>query len=1010
MVGSVSSQGRELKWRKSPPERTSFEKKRHWSPRGRKRTRSPNHCKAEYSKERRSKSPWKRKRSRSREYKSRSYQYRSNSPKCRDRLSRSPQSWSDRHRPPRLSPKRSRSDLNVSPRWSPAPSKHRSRSRSRDRSVDDHESTSHYAVKPDQLCKENTADAWIQQVKKFTKKCGFVDDKVVEYTSTHSVAMSLTKDIHSLPSATASSSISNLPSVSYLPVPEPTLSSAPVQPTFIQPSNPVPWTGLTLPYSDPAPLPGSSFMAPMPQSTHDTPLRSAAQGSGSNLPSTSIRHPVHPTNAPYPPAPILPTTPTLVSTPTSTVNAGGPSFESTTSNTEPAFRAKKNYADLLTQMLNRKTISNEPLELYYYSKMILLRPCVITGNNAVDCLIAGIENRGVNTLAIKAWLEESGFTEPEQVLEYCKKVDEQEEYVNNNSNSVICAFCQQTGHPCYNCPQSQLKCTKCNLRGHTFTECHKEDGSYLNAQCLKCSEIGHRAFQCPKNNLKCANCNLKGHTDVECYKKVKTSDTFGNTFQNTTHTAIDSNQSVLLENPERLCKDCHKTHNISTTCPNISSKRCYSCGNLGHIKKQCTKINVKGSISTSTEQTKNNLSNQVLKCAKCQLDHHPNKKCFKKVCFNCGESSHTVTNCPKPLLQCGNCFKFGHVIENCTKGPCGFCKRAGGTHTRFCLKVHDVKKCRKCKSFGHSVLECPLYKRNEKDTLTKAGNDTVEESLRVLDGLLEDNSKTQESSQNTNENSDQTSSKTNICHICLKYHGTSECPQSHNTCKRCGIQGHIPDNCPKIICLFCKAEYDHITSDCPLRSCTVCHKSGHMDYNCPTFMCTLCKTTHKTPDCPTFFCYLCKSEGHQTKTCPSRACKLCKVKGHVFKLCPERICPVCKYKGHSTVTCPKLKFILASMKQTKAENASKIQEENTIAKKDTSADNKCPAGEYSTDKFTAEERPTDENPIERDTNSTEILQKEQQVPTNATTIETKSQEEGNKSDNNLNDNNPNNKN
>ncbi|KAF9407286.1 hypothetical protein HW555_012643 [Spodoptera exigua] len=82
-----------------------------------------------------------------------------------------------------------------------------------------------------------------------------------------------------------------------------------------------------------------------------------------------------------------------------------------------SFPSTENYAELLTEMLNRRTRPGESLEVYYFSKINLLNRCKIFGKQAVDCIVFGIEDKGVRLSA-----QAGKFDKPEDTLEFFKTV------------------------------------------------------------------------------------------------------------------------------------------------------------------------------------------------------------------------------------------------------------------------------------------------------------------------------------------------------------------------------------------------------------------------------------------------------------------------------------------------------------------------------------------------------------------------------------------------------------
>ncbi|XP_063838166.1 uncharacterized protein LOC135087294 [Ostrinia nubilalis] len=130
-----------------------------------------------------------------------------------------------------------------------------------------------------------------------------------------------------------------------------------------------------------------------------------------------------------------------------------------------AFPSDENYAQLLTEMLACKARFGESLEEYFYEKMVLLNRCKISGKNATDCILFGIDDRSVRTSA-----EAAQFTEPDKLLVYLRNVrvpkrtdksitplqpsnsePKRQKFVKNVSNSkpTKCYNCGVEGHPYY---------------------------------------------------------------------------------------------------------------------------------------------------------------------------------------------------------------------------------------------------------------------------------------------------------------------------------------------------------------------------------------------------------------------------------------------------------------------------------------------------------------------------------------------------------------------------------
>ncbi|CAG9137643.1 unnamed protein product [Plutella xylostella] len=162
-----------------------------------------------------------------------------------------------------------------------------------------------------------------------------------------------------------------------------------------------------------------------------------------------------------------------------------------------SFPATENYADLLSEMLSKRARFGESLELYYFSKTNLLNRCKIFGRDAVDCLIHGVDDRGVRLGAQAAKCDK-----PEEVLSFFKTVKgsskdtvfESKRHKKPNGNSNYNRFDDKT---------SQFKTRK-------FSDV---------ITCFNCKEKGHLCTKCPKPIIKCSYCHLIGHIQNDCPKK-----------------------------------------------------------------------------------------------------------------------------------------------------------------------------------------------------------------------------------------------------------------------------------------------------------------------------------------------------------------------------------------------------------------------------------------------------------------------------------------------------------
>lgn len=156
-----------------------------------------------------------------------------------------------------------------------------------------------------------------------------------------------------------------------------------------------------------------------------------------------------------------------------------------------SFPETQNYAELLTEMLNKKVRFGESLELYYYAKINLLNRCKITGREAVDCLIYGIEDRGIRLGA-----QAARFTNSEQLLKFFKTVKIGTSKEDNKTGR------DRDRRPIHNQISNALAKPPVSERG--------------KITCFNCNEVGHVSFKCPKPIIKCTRCNRMGHMVNDC--------------------------------------------------------------------------------------------------------------------------------------------------------------------------------------------------------------------------------------------------------------------------------------------------------------------------------------------------------------------------------------------------------------------------------------------------------------------------------------------------------------
>lgn len=169
-----------------------------------------------------------------------------------------------------------------------------------------------------------------------------------------------------------------------------------------------------------------------------------------------------------------------------------------------SFPATENYAELLSEMLNKRARFGESLELYYFSKIYILNRCKIFGKQAVDCIIHGIDDRGARIGA-----QAVSFEKPEHVLRFFKNVKVQAKESSIDNRKVKQPSYQDTTNRQTYESNNQIDPTKTLQNANEIT-------------CFNCREKGHISTRCQKPIVKCSDCRLIGHAFADCPKRNQT--------------------------------------------------------------------------------------------------------------------------------------------------------------------------------------------------------------------------------------------------------------------------------------------------------------------------------------------------------------------------------------------------------------------------------------------------------------------------------------------------------
>lgn len=157
-----------------------------------------------------------------------------------------------------------------------------------------------------------------------------------------------------------------------------------------------------------------------------------------------------------------------------------------------AFPSTENYGDLLQKMLQLRCKLGQPLDVYYYEKMILINKCEISGQKAVGCLVHGIDDKFIRMSA-----NSCRFNEPEQLFSYLKTLAQSDNYLVHKRKVTWNRESKPT-------PTS----------GNSGVDSVKSD-----ITCFNCGEVGHIRSKCTKPMKRCQSCKRVGHTITECRVK-----------------------------------------------------------------------------------------------------------------------------------------------------------------------------------------------------------------------------------------------------------------------------------------------------------------------------------------------------------------------------------------------------------------------------------------------------------------------------------------------------------
>jgi hypothetical protein len=217
-----------------------------------------------------------------------------------------------------------------------------------------------------------------------------------------------------------------------------------------------------------------------------------------------------------------------------------------------AFPSDENYGQLLTTMLAKRARFSENLEHYFHEKVLLLNRCNITGKRAIDCIIFGIEDRGIRLGA-----EAAQFSSSEKLLCYLRNtnggskansLDRRRNRVYENKYENV----TNRNLPASTNRRPIVKCYNCNGEGHYKSDCKKPI-----IKCDSCLLFGHLADKCPTGGKRLMKDKAKTVLSVFSNKTLD-SKYYKNAFIN----GISKRCFIDFGSHATIIKDS-ETHNIS---------------------------------------------------------------------------------------------------------------------------------------------------------------------------------------------------------------------------------------------------------------------------------------------------------------------------------------------------------------------------------------------------------------------------------------------------------------
>ncbi|KAK0260202.1 gig suppressor [Friedmanniomyces endolithicus] len=197
--------------------------------------------------------------------------------------------------------------------------------------------------------------------------------------------------------------------------------------------------------------------------------------------------------------------------------------------------------------------------------------------------------------------------------------------------------------------------------------------------CYKCGNVGHYAEVCSSSERLCYNCKQPGKGE----------------------TVAAGMRRGMKATLARVRARLRGLGHVQADCPTLrlsggaAGGRCYSCGQAGHLARNCPNPNTAGAPPTAP-------------AAAAPAPMGRGAGGFRggrgggftgmqtnraATCYKCGGPNHFARDCQAQAMKCYACGKLGHISRDCTAPNGGAPNTAG-------------KTCYKCGQPGHISREC----------------------------------------------------------------------------------------------------------------------------------------------------------------------------------------------------------------------------------------------------------------------------------------------------------------